>query len=163
MLFNLTENQWDVRRSIPNTTIIIINGEYWIHTVIHQYTMSECITQTLLSPFFYFFTLRTIIYSNTKFKIAFPHLFIWIKSSCSCFMKINIHIYIYWFITIENFGNHYGLPYKLLYVSTKINGLSCKWTDWFHCYNFHLGLRSFERYCLATSRLAETAGQLVSL
>ena len=124
---NVVKHDWEPVRCekvIKHTTIIIINGEYWIHTVIHQYTMSdhdwvhdeytkqetnknirfrtghwqninhECITQTLLSPFFYFFTLRTIIYSNTKFKIAFPHLFIWIKSWCSCFVKINIHIYI---------------------------------------------------------------------
>ena len=59
--------------------------------------------------------------------------------------------------------NLYDLPQALVYVSTKIKGLSCKCANWFHCYNFNLGLWSFERYCLATSRLAETAGQLVCL
>ena len=79
---------------IKNTTIIIINGEYWIHIqyINDQYTKQEtnknirfptghwqninheCITQTLLSPFFYFLYLLRMRSRN----IAIVH----VKLSC---------------------------------------------------------------------------------
>ena len=64
----MIESMTNIQNTEPTNKNIRIPTGHW------QNFNHECFIQTLLSPFFYFLTLRTIIYWNTKFKIAFSSL-----------------------------------------------------------------------------------------